>query len=216
MACILQPWAGLRVTLFGGFDPVSAVDLGTIECIIGQFYEAVHCRAAGRRKPGHAYADSQGKLGHRTAESVCLYRGTHPVGHKCRLFERSIRQNCNELITSVTGSGVIGAKFLLKQQGNLLQDTITLQVTIGIVYLFEVVDIQDNQGQVALLAQVALNLFTQSLHKVAPVEKPGQVIRIGQFQQQLIGPLETILQVFDLEVDLTRATSSSASNGLVM
>ena len=128
---------------------------------------------------GHAEADGDVDLGARARkEGVFLEGAADAFGHARRLFPVGGRQDDDEFLAPVAVGGIGVADEFLNDAPELREHGVAAEVAVGVVVLLEMVDIQDTDGQGAVVAHGAVHL---GLH--LPEEMPG-VIEAREFVRQ--------------------------------
>ncbi|MEJ2202354.1 MAG: hypothetical protein P8X63_15260 [Desulfuromonadaceae bacterium] len=118
------------------------------------------------------------------------------------LVEAGFRQHQGKLLPAETGGEIVIPQLSFHGLGQSLQDHIPLLMAVTVVDLFEMVDIDHDQGQWFLGALATLQFLVQGFHQKAPVAQLGQGIGVGEIQQGLVAFFQTVLEILDFELDL--------------
>lgn len=126
----------------------------------------------------HTNTDSQ-----KTARTGCVRHieradiTPYAFGDIHRLHQASLRQDNQKLFTTVTADVVAATQARRGERaGNQTQAIIPGLMPLGIVVVFEVVDIRQTHRQRKIILQGAGNLGQQALIHIATVKQPGQMI----------------------------------------
>ena len=88
-----------------------------------------------------------------------------------------MRQQKNKLLAAVAAGNIYLAQTLAAALRQLHQGAVARQVPVGVVYIFEMVNIQHHQRQGGAITAGALHFAPPGFLEVAPVIQPGQ--RVG-------------------------------------
>src|SRR6185437_15447694 len=77
---------------------------------------------------------------------------SQPVGQRVGALERRLRQDDRELLAAVPREHLVAADPLLDDARDLLEDVVARQVAVDVVDLLEVVDVQQQEAEVARVA----------------------------------------------------------------
>src|SRR5207302_1578324 len=80
----------------------------------------------------------------------------------------------NELVASVACYQVFAAHRVGERVCDFAQERIARQVTVGVVDMFELVDVQEDDGEGALATPGGFDLLFDSLQQEPPVDQPGE------------------------------------------
>src|SRR5207237_2225529 len=80
----------------------------------------------------------------------------------------------NELVASVACYQVFAAHRVGERVCDFAQEGIARQVTVGVVDMFELVDVQEDDGEGALATPGGFDLLFDSLQQETPVDQPGE------------------------------------------
>ena len=94
--------------------------------------------------------------------------------------DEKIRQQHGELVTAGPARNVVRAQVIGQECADPLEQTVAHLVTVGVVDLLEVVDVDHQHRELAARARAlrAADLFLETLFEVAAVPEPGQRVAI--------------------------------------
>jgi hypothetical protein len=110
------------------------------------------------------------------AEKVAPGGGAGTFRHFERAVLSGIRQQRHELVASVPCSHIVGAEISLEQVGNFGEYCVTLKMSVGVVYEFEVVDVNDEQRQRTIRGAGSFNCGHGLFHEYTSQKQLGQFI----------------------------------------
>ncbi|OIQ65351.1 hypothetical protein GALL_530920 [mine drainage metagenome] len=127
--------------------------------------------------------DACGAVMLEVAELVALtQRGEYLLAHFDRLRGGNLRngtqtfQQHHEFITTQTGNRIAFAQARLQSLGHLLQQQVSAGMTDGVVEIFEFIQIDKQQGRLALTTHTGGNRLLQTVKQETPIGKAGQVV----------------------------------------
>ena len=96
------------------------------------------------------------------------------------ILRREIRQQHGELVTAGAARNVVRAQVIGQEDADPLEQAVAHLVSVGVVDLFEVVDVDDQHRELAARARAlrAADLFLEALLEVAAVPEPGQRVAV--------------------------------------
>lgn len=113
-----------------------------------------------------------GKQGHH------LFGDAHGIVDACGTFDQD-----DELIAAEAGDGVLVAQDAAQAAGNITQDGVAGPVAELVVDRFEVVEVDEQDGETAVLALAAFEAVLGAGIEQQAVRQPGQRVVVGQIQQ---------------------------------
>ena len=125
------------------------------------------------------------------------------------------RRDHRELLAAVAREDVLGADRLRHHAGDGGQHGVTGQVTVGVVDLLEVVDVDEQQRQRLLVPDREADLRVQAIDEVAAVEGRRQAVAQRRLEQLLLIVLVDLVLVREAE-DRRRADRDLVAVGQVV
>ena len=98
-----------------------------------------------------------------------------------RIAPRGARQNDDKFLPSVARQKIITAHHLSERFRHRQENTIAHRMPIGVIDGFEIIDIQDQDGEILAMQQVAFHQRLQVVVKGPAVIDPGQSVALGFF-----------------------------------
>ena len=112
---------------------------------------------------------------------MLLNAGAEPFGQDLSLIAGRFPRQYDELFPTVSIGGVRGAKLQVHRGGELLKSLVPPLVAEGVVELLEVVDVEHDHGQRALVSTGALAFQGQVAIKTPPVGEAREGVGLAQF-----------------------------------
>src|SRR5216684_5496916 len=168
---------------------ISSRALGGKQSGIGRSHDLVPSRALGRIV-GNA-ATNGNRTGH-TWETVIFKMAAQFLRDRGRVFSAGFRQHDGELLAAEATDHIKLAQLLPKYGRNSAQNVIADQMTEVVVELFEVIDIDHDDGHAALKAAGAFQLFADAHLETAAVVNAGESVDVGKLLDalEIIGVLD--------------------------
>lgn len=152
---------GLRLRLTeqgGGADAVAAVGFGGVQGGVGGVQKLTRSESGCVQDRGNTAADGSEEAGSGHGFERCggagdLDEAAHALGDEKRGFVGGLREKENELLAAVAGGEVVfAAQRLTHESGDALDDLIAVEMALGVVDDFEVVDVDDDGRQRLVVA----------------------------------------------------------------
>jgi hypothetical protein len=105
----------------------------------------------------------------------------HPFGDSQGIIAGGLRQNEEELVASEAPEEIIGAKAGGDDFDDLPESGVACGVTRGVVDLFEVIDVDECDGELVVVSFGANEFECEALVDTAPIERAGDVIVTEEF-----------------------------------
>ena len=164
-------------------DPIAPCLLGRIQRDIGALEQAVRIAAvvAGQRQSDRRGAHRSDRLG------VGLAQLIEHAGAECfRLAAAGDLRHEDQLVASEPGHGVTGARRPDQPPARLDDDGVTAGVAVGVVDGFEVVEVDQVDGDCAAAALQPLDRRGQAVGQQRPVGEPGEPVTQRQLFELLL------------------------------
>ena len=147
---------------------------------------------------GESAGDGQGALGlgsefgelvavEHFAEAVHDGEGGSGVFAAGRTGRLGIPEDEGEFIAAESGGEVLSADALSDEDGGFAEDFIAGWVAVAVVVVFEVVEVEDDQGDSESLIAGFGDQVAEDGHHVAAVGQAGDRVGVGQFPQLNLG-----------------------------
>ncbi|SPF46553.1 hypothetical protein SBA4_3550016 [Candidatus Sulfopaludibacter sp. SbA4] len=179
----------------GHFDAIASAILGTVQGQVGVADEAVGIRNARPAAPGST--DTAGD-GHRVGAGS-EWTGGEGLADALRLeagsFALAARQQDEKLFAPVASDGVVAADGGFHAARGFAENRIAGEMAVGIVDVFEPVEIDHEQRDGLGFAVGAGQFVLQRLEDGGAVEKAGQAVVGGLFAEGLAGHQQFLLQI---------------------
>ena len=99
-------------------------------------------------------------------EAALLDLLAQPLGQRARPLEVGLRQDDGELLAAVAREHLVAADALLDEARHLLEDVVAGEVAVDVVDLLEVVDVEHEEAEIALVTPRAHDLLLERLEQV--------------------------------------------------
>ena len=132
-------------------------------------------------------------------EALLLHGHAQPLAQDARPLEVDLATDHRELLAAVARQDVLGADRLRHHAGDGGQHRVTGQVTVGVVDLLEVVDVDEQQRQRLLVPDREADLRVQAIDEVAAVEGRRQTVAQRRLEQLLLVVLVDLVLVREAE-----------------
>lgn len=159
-------------------DPVATGVLGPVKSLVGETDEIQGVgRLAADRRDAHAQGDADFLI----IEEKALRLDELPdlLAHRVGAFKVRLGEDEGEFLTAVACEKLFATHPLTDLLSHLAQDVIACQVSEGVVELLEMVDVEERQGEVALVAGATGDLALEKIHKIALVVDLRQAVDDG-------------------------------------
>ena len=148
-------------------------------------------------------------------EALLHHGDAQPLAQDARPLEVDLATDHRELLAAVARQDVLGADRLRHHAGDGGQHRVAGQVTVGVVDLLEVVDVDEQQRQRLLVPDREADLRVQAIDEVAAVEGRRQTVAQRRLEQLLLVVLVDLVLVREAE-DRRRADRDLVAVGQVV
>src|SRR5579862_1369673 len=101
---------------------------------------------------------------------------SYSFSNDAQIFERAIREDCDEFLTAVSAHKIIGAHCLADAIGSLLQNFITSQMAEGVIHRFEVIQVHHQNPGGSVRPRSSLNLSPEQMQGRSTAPDTGQSV----------------------------------------
>ena len=174
-------------------DPVPAVVLGPIECLVGSGQQMFgQCLIAlgdvlGRQHgepDGNRYLDRMPGTG---LEWFFFDAAANPFGNLTGVVQFGARQQYNKFFSSITGNRIARSQLRLNFIGDLAQYLIPGWVSVRIVDLLEPVDVEEHASECMLVPAGLVDLYRAAMLEVTAVLHAREGIGQAKHFQSFLG-----------------------------
>ena len=178
----VMPWRPAGRSLHAALVP--AVLLGDIHRVVGSLDE-VHREVLGRE---HRHADADGGALVELLDPVVLGREADSLGDREGLMPVGLDEDDGELLAAIAAGGIGRPQPVLQDGCHRPQHFVADDMSVAVVDLLEVIDVDEQKRERALIALGPLYLQIEPLVEGPPVQEASQRVRVHQ-PLELPGPL---------------------------
>ena len=180
--------------MIGTYDPVPTSSLCLVEVSIRFLYELIHMESSGYRE---ASADGEIEVSDEPMLSDVL---SNPFGDLHRLIQRDVLENDEKFLSSISTETVVSSDRPLDLTSDLNQHLITDKVSVSVVHLLEVVDIEHERHDVI----PSHDRLLKAQKDGSSTEDTGEHIMIHHLLQELVLLFQLVFHILlpgDVEYD---------------
>ena len=165
--------------VFEGAPGVAALVLGAVHGRVG-LGQQVRGPIAMLRKQGHTDTGAKGNAPPVVDKLLAVEKFQQQLGRAGGLLLLGVEQDNAELIAPQPADDIGVPQFAGQQPGHLAQVFVAGMMAVGVVDIFELVQIDKQQSAAGAVAPGIGNLLIQPLLKPAAIDQGGQGVVVGQ------------------------------------
>jgi hypothetical protein len=121
-------------------------------------------------------ADAERDRQRQSGDGKATYRLFYPFCDSQSIVARGLRENKEKLVASVASEKIVGAKARGNDFNDLLEGGVACRVAGGVVDLFEMIDVDERDGELVAFSFGAYEFEREPLVDAAAVECAGDVV----------------------------------------
>ena len=159
---------------------IAPLALGQVKPRVGAFEQGLRidlARVAVAKFVARCCADRQGHAHRRIAGDLLVAHGAHqPLHQRLRLLQAGVLQDQHEFVAAIAEQAVGAAQRMQHALRHFAQDLVAARMAEGIVDAFEVIDVDDGQGQHAARCARTIERSVEAGGKAAAGEGTRQAV----------------------------------------